>query len=176
MTRLIRTTKPHSSTISDLPNVFKLSESLLKNYELSFSNGGKNLLFVYFGIFALNEILDSRHLSCPPSYNKIAFPSHYLDKSGQDVSYQPSINHSFVILNKLQHCKTVNGDLNNPPKKANFRTVWIDGETLYGDSKFCSDYMRTFRGGKLADLHLLQSRKEAGLECFNGRCNLINVK
>jgi len=165
--RLVRS--PANGPPSELPNVFTLSESLLKDNSDSqpFSANGKNLLFVYFGIFVLNEILDSRRHSCPPSYSKIYFPRHYLDKSGKKVEYFPTTNHTFMMLNKLEHCKSVHGDINNPLTKANFRTVWIDGETVYGNSKFCADHMRTFENGRLIDLHILYSLKRTNLHCFN---------
>lgn len=167
LTRLFRSTR--SSSNFDLPNVFKLSESILKSYEEpSFSSGGKNLLFVYFGLFALNEVVDAHQPRCPPSYREIQFPKDYFDKNGQEVIYQPTTNHSYIILNKLEYCKTYSYEVNNPPRKINTRTSWIDGETLYGDNKFCADQMRTFTAGHVIEISTLYTKKSAGLQCFNG--------
>lgn len=167
LTKLFRSTQ--SSSNVDLPNVFKLSESILKSYEEpSFSRAGKNLLFVYFGIFVLNEIVDAHQPRCPPSYREILFPSHYFGMNGEEVTYRPTTNHSYMILNKLEYCKTYSYEVNNPPRKTNTRTSWIDGETLYGDNKFCSDQMRTFNDGHVIDISTLYSRKSSGLQCFNG--------
>ncbi|KAI2797837.1 hypothetical protein BLOT_015257 [Blomia tropicalis] len=153
----------------EMPNVFRLTESLFRSNDDSkqtFSLSGKNLLFVYFGHYILNEILDSRQFRCPPSYKKISFPEHFIDSTGHEKMFDGN-NHSFVLLNKLEHCKSVNGDLNNLPRMINLRSVWIDGEIIYGNSKFCSDQMRTFKGGRLIDRHDLALMKSTKMECFN---------
>lgn len=116
----------------------------------------------------LNEIVDARQPRCPPSYQQIKFPTQYFGKDDQEVLYQPTTNHSFMILNKLAYGNSVSNELNNPPRKANYRTAFIDGEILYGNSKFCADQLRTFTDGKLKDITKLSSSDESASGCSKG--------
>ncbi|KAF7490082.1 Dual oxidase 2 [Sarcoptes scabiei] len=134
------------SSISDgLPNVFELSESIFQSNRIHLSQNGKNILAVYFGFFILDEILDTGRPRCPPSYNRIEIPEYFLDEFGNKTERNYPIPHSFMMINKIQHCN------HDPLSKMNYRSIWIDGETIYGDSKFCSDLLRTFTNGKLID-------------------------
>lgn len=151
------------------PNIFLLSESLLKFEDDNphFSNTGKNLLFAYFGLFVLNEILDSGHPRCPISYSKVYFPEIYFGKNGKEMDYEPSVKHSFMYVNKVEQCNSVRYSINNPLKKMNFRSVWFDGETIYGNSKFCIDSMRTFFGGRVKEFDKFDT---INYRCFNSEC------
>lgn len=154
------------------PNVFRLSESIFKNNEIFSSINGKNLLSVYFGMFVLNDIIDSSYPKCPPSYRKIPFPKKYLNKDGDEVDYYSATPHSFMLLNKIQNCKLGGYSFSKYPTKLNYRNIWIDGEIIYGDSKFCADSLRTFKRGKLWDFTQGDSSfgQNFGRQCFN--CNL----
>lgn len=150
--------------------MFQLSETLLKDDSIHYSRNGKNLLSVYFGMFILNEILDSSEPSCPPSYHKVEFPRVYLGRNGEEVDYLTPTKHSFMYLNKVQHCKQM--DTSNMWNKVNMRSAWVDGEIIYGNSKFCSDKLRTFIGGKLIDFTELGYKESSNLyliECFKSK-------
>ncbi|XP_046910014.2 dual oxidase 2 [Dermatophagoides farinae] len=152
-------------------NIFMLSESIFKDNQIHFSVNGKNLMSVYFGMFIMNEMMYTWRPRCPPNYRKIPLPKTYLDRLGNEVRYRPSTpGHSFMFLNEIEHCKLSESSTEYLPSKMNFRSIWIDGELVYGDSKFCADFLRTYKRGRLIDHtkhHQSSSNHRFGRECFN---------
>lgn len=164
---LLRLVAPETRSSESWPNVIYLSESLLKNNEALNSQSGKNVLFTQFSQFVLNEIVDANCPSCPPSYEQIPFPEQYLDHYGKHAPYNNTTPHSFMIVNKAEHDKTVPNSVNRHSNKINKRSSFIDGETIYGDTKLCSDLLRTFEHGKLVDFENVELSSVNKYECFS---------
>lgn len=166
---LKRMIDPEPNGREHFPNVFMLTESLLNGKGEYYSPVGKNMMFVHFGLFVLNDILDSGGVNCPPSYKKIAYPDYVLNEYGHKVNFTIPAGHSkYALINHLEQFKDVQHSVNNFAHKVNQRSVWIDGEIIYGNTKYCADSMRTFEKGMLMDFEAdPDSHDHPALHCFN---------
>ncbi|XP_067665053.1 dual oxidase 1-like [Haliotis asinina] len=106
------------------------------------STTGKNAMLVYFGQLVADEIASARSAGCPPEYENIPVPEGHLYKDTADE----------MVFKRAGYNQRTGVSPNYPRQQQNDVTPYLDAGFLYGTTRFWTNAIREFRGGRLKRL------------------------
>ncbi|XP_071091375.1 dual oxidase 2-like [Haliotis cracherodii] len=106
------------------------------------STSGKNAMLVYFGQLVADEIVNARSAGCPPEYDNIRVPAGHLYRDASEE----------MVFKRAGYNQRTGISPNYPRQQQNGVTPYLDAGFLYGTTRFWTNAIREFSGGRLKRL------------------------